>query len=204
MCEPAHSIVQYNLQDDLSAQSNQTRIVHGLCELAAWGKQIGGYFHISCLGSGHTESIKWAKAKELYLPEEIRWEGNWWDRTFNLDSPIRTIPFGPYAEVEKAAQEYHNRVAMGTIQKFRNFLETSLRKTNRMAFYLPRLHDMFDVEASNLLFRKIKRLDFVKEKEQVISAIMGLTRKRKSFRAHFADDDKFWTPSSGQKTVLTT
>jgi hypothetical protein len=209
MCEPHHSIVQYPNDDDQSGSSNQTRLQMGLKKLYDFGRKVGRWFHLSRMGSGHSESMLWAKTNSVILPENINYEGVWWERKFQLDMPFFGRPRNTEligTEAFDAAKTYHERVVFQNIQSFRRFLEESIRSSERAAaLYVERLRDhvlnpqgvqQLDQRFGTLAGRS--RFDIKKLlsacKEQAIKCVMGITRKREWFRSHFSDDDGLWLP----------
>ena len=194
MCEPAHSIVQY--PDDLPFGGGRgCGMVFG--KVMDWCKKVGGFIHFSKLGAGHSESLRISPLHDLYIPEEARFEGLWWDRTFDFDS------FNSQRSLERkgAAERYHNDVVFRDMCSFRRFLETSLRQSDKCNLYAERLMEfVLTPKGRDKLYNKLRSLGGGREiwkvfhvlKPQAIKTVMGITRQRGLFLPHFADDSNLW------------
>lgn len=190
MCEPYHSIVQYPEDFDDSHFSdigvgNKLKLL-----LGHWGKKIDSWFHISKMGAGHSLATSFGVKQLGYLPPSIDYEGEWWYKNFKLDMPLR---FKNNVEAYEAAKKYHERVCIGDIQKFRRFLETSLRKSVRPKGYLTKLPLIFNSKGQDLFYNRVLvRKKGGKLNESIIKTIMGFTRKRNLFIPEWCDDNTFW------------
>ena len=207
MCEPAHSIVQIPddfddtdlpFGDNIPKAERLKRLLKG-----TW-KKIGKWFHISKMGSGHSEATGFGRRELQFLGNPERdYEGLWWYRTFKEDP---TYHYGsliqrPVTEPEalRAAKEYHDLVCMQNIKVFRRFFETSLRKTTRAHGYIDRLLTLvLNTEGRRQLGanRFIRRYTNILTESQ-IKTVMGYTRRRGLFIPEWADDDNFWGKRGG-------
>lgn len=215
MCEPYHSIVQYPkeaiIADRLHNCDTESYIK------AALGKGYGllsleeDWIHLSKFGEGHhSKANNLFNRSFLYTVSPTLWEGEWWTRTFKIDSFGRGSR-GRAVESEQAAFAYHNRSVMGNMSLFRRFLETSMLQTRSLmgafTYVDPLLTDVLTSEGANQLldkfqkvfddppYRVLSRRGNRKEIERGIKVVMGFTRKRELFQSHFADDDSLWRVS---------
>jgi hypothetical protein len=200
MCEPSHSIVQYDPEDDDNNRFGGT-LDFGLVmdKLGRFAKKIGQWFHISKMGAGHSG----AQRRVLYLPDPVLYEGEWWNKG-NMKLDCRHGPeAGPQFD---AGYEYHMRVCMGSMQIFRRFFETSLQETNSLHLYITRFMEcVLTSEGRDQLSKRISSImpgkqilagkgrveDSVKDK--IIKATMGYTRKRNILVPEWSMDDGFWS-----------
>lgn len=215
MCEPYHSSVQYkvnddpiirdddqdNNQDNSGGGSTESRLQWGLGKIYDWGKKIRSWFHFSSLGSGHTESIQWAKTKHLYLPQEARYECAWWNRLVKFDSGR---VFGDKGDAIRAATEYSNVVCIGDIQKFRRFFETSIQKTlNPYLYFETFMVLMLTTEGRDKVHQDIIRCfghNALQPKkpipsykaQRIASLMLGYTRKRSLLVPEWSDCPHLW------------
>jgi len=206
MCEPHHSITQFP-PDDQGGEITESRLQWGLRGIYDWIKKIGRFFHISKLGSGHSESLEWANTKHLILPRETRYECNWWDRTVHLDGYFK----GEEVYREEAlecAEGYSRRVSIGDLGQLRRFLEVSMRKSQRAVSYIQTFIDMLVVRpAKDAIVRGLDRIincsigrssfRCVEHRvsarlDSVIKYLMGLTRRREVLHPAWADDASLW------------
>ena len=202
MCEPAHSIVQYPEDfDDTNLPfgdnvSKQGRISALLAKVGDWSTKIGKFFHISKMGSGHSAAVGLGYNDLKYLPEPRLYEGYWWVREFGLDGYYRDNPIAL-----EAARAYHQQVCMGSMQQFRRFLETSLKKTYRPTLYIDRfLHSVLTKEGRDQCVRRLRLLlpgrnpsyDDQNHRDKIIKTVMGYTRRRNLFIPTWSDDATFW------------
>jgi hypothetical protein len=197
MCEPHHSIVQYPIDD--GDNDNTTRLQWGLGKIFDWGKKIGSWFHFSKLGSGHTESIEWSKTKGLLLPNDTRYETDWWIRRVRLDS------FDRSHETDRAlaaARQYSEAVCIGDIQKFRRFFETSIQKSDRPRIYflnfIERMltqpaRDEIALRVQRIWGKSLLQIGQIKQTDRLCSLLLGYTRKRNLLVPEWADENKLWT-----------
>ena len=201
MCEPAHSIVQYDPtdSDDHFGGMDMGSI---LSKLGSFSKKVGRWFHISKMGAGHSLATQFGRQQLLYLPEGNKYEGFWWNKgDFHFDG------WGdkPDVETTQAAEEYHKRSCIGSIQLFRRFLEESMKQSERPNKYaarfvehilLSKAKDMFVTKVNRLLPGRLKCGHNVViaegTKERFIKLVMGFTRKRGLLVPEWSQDDTFW------------
>ena len=135
MCEPCHSIIQYNSRDDQNDDDNlpfggqmdrESRLKAVMGKLGDWGKKVLGWFHLSKLGAGH-HSI-FTGPQTLVLPRETKYEGRWWERKVVIDGRFYGNPLDQ-EEALRAATMYSHDVVMDSMSKFRRFLEISMGKS---------------------------------------------------------------------------
>jgi hypothetical protein len=200
MCEPFHSVVQYPTDDDQGGD-NQSRLMWGLGKIYDWGKKIGSFFHFSKLGSGHTESIEWAKTKHLMLPDDTRYETAWWCRQTRIDGIFNGGASGDGRYALACAEQYSRTVVTGDLGKFRRFFETSIEKSSRGYSYVEHfLDDMLTYQARDEVLKRCKQiwgtspmLAFARHKKELTALLLGYTRKRNLLVPEWADDDRLWT-----------
>ena len=211
ICEPAHSIVQFPPDDHDPKNSGsggevtEQRLRFGLKGIWDWVKKIGGFFHLSRLGSGHTESLEWAASNWYVLPRDTRYEAKWWDRTVKLDGRLNMAEV--YHEVAKeSAEGYAWQVSLGNLTKLRRFLEVSIQKTDQVSSYVTCFFDELIVRPSrDLIVGKFKSLFKIKsfytkdyrvilneKRQQVIDFLLGFTRQRRVLHPAWADDAALW------------
>lgn len=124
MCEPSHSIIQYpEYHDDMPVGPKLEALK------PSWLEKIHNWFHVSKLGSGHSEAMSMNRLASRMLPAEHRYDGNWWDRT------VRPDHWHPDPDAVAAATKYCNRVCMGSISTLRRFLEISMKASDRPYSY---------------------------------------------------------------------
>jgi len=202
MCEPFHSTVQYHIDDDPTSQgggSTESRLQWGLGKIYDWGKRIRSWFHFSSLGSGHTESIQWARTKELYLPREARYECAWWNRQVVFDTGKI---HGDTSDALDAAREYSNVVCIGNIQKFRRFFEVSIDNTKQHREYFALFLDrMLTYEGRDKAYAEMQRCFGKYFKISTMSnslvqpikkLLLGYTRKRSLLVPEWSDCPELW------------
>jgi hypothetical protein len=212
LCEPHHSINQYPSDDSDEPTGigapNESRLRVGLQKLGDWLRRIGGYFHLSKLGSGHTESQDWALTRGLWLPPEIRYEARWWDRQVVFDTSVMTITrlreSGRYDEALEAATAYAHQTSIGSLFALRRFLEGSLAKSERPLSYAEHfLSDLLNLKGQTAFLAKVVRVvgrdwrcQIQMEKfplDRFVKLILGFTRKREYMNDSWADSS-LWTP----------
>src|SRR5687767_5215782 len=110
MCEPAHSITQFPVEDDRGNPTgpiidniprteptpkarDKTMSPSGAVLSQAWDwkqHQLGDWYHISRPGFGHSETIGFlsVRGREM-LPAETRYETDWCKRVCHIDGPFR-------------------------------------------------------------------------------------------------------------------
>lgn len=217
MCEPAHSVIQY--PDRPSNEDDENMPFSGSMDwrqrlqvgLGSLGTRIGNWFHFSKIGKGHSEALHVSARTRLLLPEHTKLEGFWWDRSFDIDGPFYGDPTERAAGIQ-AAKVYHERSVLANHKVFRNFLEKSIKASDRPEGYVDHLLcDVFTLEGRDKVLQKFRQVfgrtsrvvdQFYRQasgefKSRATGVLMGFTRKRNLFRSHFADDLKFWTLDQG-------
>lgn len=160
MCEPSHSILQYNppeKQDDdfdggvtsMSAQAGQYSRDGLLAGLGQWAKKIKGWMHLSMLGKGHSGTLGARSNGLMYRYDDVfrLYEAHWWNRNVIRDGAIRNgSHIGNVTITEehlRAATDYAMSVSIGDLGQLRRFLEQSLAKTDRTQGYLAHFRNDF-------------------------------------------------------------
>jgi hypothetical protein len=225
MCEPAHSIVQIDIN---KLSSNQEVWV-----LNNSSSIVDGFAHVSFMGCGHHEAIKKLSKKELERfkvlsrkagicaalnPcvasfEYFDWDGNWWNGTMNTSvgrSLARKTEFEPYwHRVRDLALMYHENVCTGNLKIFRRFMEESLRHSQYPQEYLNRLpliltdgtwHVLLERLKSRKLLMKNGVIFCTKEllqpdKEKIIATVMPFLRRISNFKSEFVRNHSWSTAS---------
>lgn len=208
MCEPTHSIVQYppsnegGTPTDVLLQKTLKERVYD------WFVKIGGYFHLSKMGSGHSEATRESGTFSCLIPEETRYEAMWWDRTVKIDGLFAGKEFDRDLALE-AATTYAQAVSIGSLTAFRRFLETSMTRTERPYLYVNAfLEHMLTKEGRTHATDKIKSAlslrklntgilwklgtNSKEELDRAIKVVLGLTRQRRLLVPAWADDDALW------------
>lgn len=225
MCEPAHSIVQYNCQDDynkddddqkpFSSQMDQeSRIKAALGKVLKLGRRIGGWLHFSKFGEGHSgvvdnklspQLVEFGRTS-LILPNDTKYENYWWDRKIVFDGRFS----GPISDREPAltaASAYAECSCLGNMSLFRRFLEQSVKSSTRFAhWYAERFMDyMLTAEGRTEFTRQLKQagrgtmFELFKDpntKDVALAKMMKMTRKRSLLLPHWADNESLWTPNT--------
>ena len=223
MCEPNHSIVQFeDPSDDDKSSGQSNRIVEGLKDLGKWLRNKLGWWHLSQMGSGHSESINWARTNDWVMPRSIFYEAQWWDRTIRVDAggTFLNHRFGYHTSqipqlAKDAAKSYADDVSIGSLSALRRFLETSIKETSHANKYIYHaIHYLFNSKGRDYIGQQLDRgkisltslysdirqqdnnltRDTVRKLNSVISIIVGGTRNRKLLTCAWADDDSLWTP----------
>lgn len=198
MCEPYHSVNQFEEPDDNGDNScggvSESRLRLGLGKLGEFIKKIGRYFHLSKLGSGHSESLEWARVNNIWVPDPIKYEVKWWDRTTVFDGRYKLFD---EKEALATADRYARTVSIGSLSQLRNFLEISLEKTNTVKSYLSRFtENLLNATGRDLFRKQVKEfgLDASSKLNNLIKLVVGFTRKRKFLNCAWADDTQLWLP----------
>lgn len=189
MCEPAHSITQFPLDEHYYPEDHHQQ---ALKFIQKRGKRIGNYYHISKFGAGHSLALgpitSWLYFK---MPQQTDYEGEWWQREFIVDGS--TFNNDPMALIH--AKSYHEQLCMGNIKTFRRFFEASLNRSNVPIIYADRfLEFVLNREGQDRFNQVVGRLSRRVQKlsEKRVKKIMGFTRKRDLFVPEWADDAAFW------------
>lgn len=237
MCEPSHSIIQYPTVDPESqdpirdavrmAVSNAHQIEINEApneEVAAAIKSslilpqgvISGHFiNYSRLGSGHSEAIgKLPVRVRSRLPEDVKYEAHWWDRSVKLDSRMpQWVKLLGQDESKDSATVYAERTSIGDLKIFRRFFENSLLHSERPNNYVEPFFLMLSVKGFDTFTKSLKRIfngklsisDTLysvfkskdkKTKAKVIGVMLKMTRNRENLVCEWADDSKLWVPES--------
>jgi len=200
MCEPSHSIVQYPSQDDGGSPTAPLMDAIEKCQPEGWfarlKKRIGGWFHFSKMGYGHSEALLLTPESRRRLPTENRYEAWWWVRKVALDGQF----FGPdYEKVDalECATAYAHKVSVGNLTLWRQFIESSMRLSKRPHSYETAFVDLMLTAKGRDAF-KAKSVRVNKSRwnlETAIKLILGFSRKRELLVPEWADDTKLWVPS---------
>ena len=184
MCEPAHSIVQYEDDND-SWTDTFTKLQRFFGSKL---RKIGRWFHISKMGAGHSLDLGY-KVHE-WLPDHIDYEGVWWQKDFKLDSFLQK----PSGDAFDAAKGYHLTVCGANMRTLRRFLEDSLQKTENAYFYIRKFHEMLNADGRRKFSQRFYRKEvYTQLSTSQIKMFMGFTRKRNLFLPEWSDDENFWT-----------
>jgi len=212
MCEPSHSIIQYNDpnspedDDDFtgSAQAGSFTIGNLTSGLTKWAKKIKKWMHLSQMGNGHSETIGNRSLISMYKYHEVfgLYEAHWWNRSVICDGGAaqRGIKLD-------CATEYANLVSIGDMTQLRRFLKTSMQNSNRPQNYVDQFRNGFlntkgKTSFDNRFAKVFKKKptfynvrNVVKNNlEGVTKFIAGYTRKRTLIVPEWADDTGIWKP----------
>jgi hypothetical protein len=209
MCEPTHSIIQYPPDDPDSGNPVDQKIEAAVDpKWRSWLKRVKGWFHMSKLGSGHSEAIS-TRGFEL-LPKPTFYEGYWWNRTVKLDGIFRKFEGREYDQrlALEAATDYSHRVVIGNLGMLRRFLETSMRNSEFPYRYVEEfLQRMVTSHVRDKLSKNIIKIsngtrssrlyslnDAIKQNlDSVIKVVLGATRQRNWLCPEWADDQLLWS-----------
>jgi hypothetical protein len=240
MCEPSHSIVQYpafdpETQDPIKDLVKTAVATAQSLEIAdaptpekadaiksslilPQGVVIDRFINYSRLGSGHSEAIgKLSPRIRCRLPEDVKYEAHWWERSVKLDGrkPGWVNDYGP-EESLSSATVYANRSSIGDMKIFRRFFENSLRHTDRPSSYVEPFLQMINGKGRDYLARSIKRfysgktysLDMTiisalggPQKERMIGLLLKTTRVREYLNDAWADGE-LWLPKPKPLLIL--
>lgn len=181
MCEPAHSIIQYQDPDkwrdrddhngDGPGGSSAQTVREGFQgRFKKWLKRFGTFCHLSLMGKGHSEAITAARpasaSVQHYLDEldDAKFETDWWCRKVRVDNKsdyMRKLAAGSLYLPDDmspldAAERYANAVCIGNMTAFRRFIETSMRNTDRPMAYASTFLKQMLQKRPNPVQRKIK------------------------------------------------
>jgi hypothetical protein len=205
MCEPTHSIVQFPNKDDDDNPTAPRIETIGDSGWIIWArKKIMDWFHFSKMGFGHSESLsKLTPTARSMLPINTKYETQWWIR--------KTIRDGRYYGLHQAeaplalecAAEYAKRVSVGNLTLLRQFLEMTMKRSEKPSEYIGPFCLMLSERGKNEFFLKMQRLLGIKSfyaiegkvahhLELIIKVMLGFTRKRDLLVPEWADDSKLW------------
>lgn len=212
MCEPTHSINQFPDHDN-DGNPTASRIDAMPPPLgtaddiwAATRRKIGSWFHFSVMGFGHSEAMATLSAAAWnYLPPVTRYEAMWWNRTVKLDGTY----YGP--EFDRAyaldgAKQYAHTLSIGNLTKLRQFLTTSMKRSDRPYYYIEAFKQMLTARGRDEFQAKLKRIfklknlsslfslgdDIRNNLDGTIKTVLGFTRKRLLLVPEWADDSTLW------------
>lgn len=170
MCEPSHSIIQYDPPEydndgdgpgsGMSAQAGQYARDGLLAGLGQWAKKIKGWMHLSMLGKGHSETIGARSNGLMYQYDNVLrlYEAHWWNRSVVKDGAMRRGGYAHNVVVTQqqleAATNYANLVSIGDLGQLRRFLEQSLAKTDKSNVYLHQFRNGFLTVDGRIQFDK--------------------------------------------------
>lgn len=207
MCEPNHSIIQYPTQDSDSGDNlkplldvipvNAYREPDGISPFnnqpSGWclslRSEIDSFIHFSLGGKGHSEAMAEMPAKlRRRLPDDTKYEAQWWERKVIIDGRF----YGPkWAEKDAflAAEKYAKKVSIGNIHLLRQFLDRSMRMTEKHFGYIVQFMEMLNKKGQNYAVNQFKRLCGIQQfshyevlpshnLEIAIKVMLGITRKR--------------------------
>jgi hypothetical protein len=210
MCQPSHSIVQFEPPEDDFNSGDSAPPSSGLMvrigKLGKWLKRIGGMFHASRMGEGHTGALgHQCGLRETFIlpPARTDYEAHWWDRTLKMDGPYGGHVGAGVAQ--ENAQRYADAVSIGSLHALRQFLSESFDNTHTPGQYVEAFRDILNRKGRAEYERNLKRIgairyfDFDTPRAVIESAkrlCLGLTRKRHLLVPEWADDKKLWVPST--------
>lgn len=212
MCEPALSINQYNDDDGPGDATIQQILDKARAGAVKWGKRVRGWFNFCKMGNGHSEALEIRMGRgSWHMPDPTTYEGYWWNRSFKLDS-WRIRPDELQPDQFEAAKEYADEVCLGSMQRLRRFLETSIMATTwPEAYYSRFMEGLLNSKGRHELRRKLRSIVKVgpvnmtlldmRQRKSAVDAMVGITRKRRLLVPEWADDDSLWTPPK-KKLVL--
>lgn len=203
MCEPAQSIVQYNISnnenDSLITGDKENLIRKALGNGFRFGKRFLDWLHFSKMGEGHSgisqsvvsNQLSEFGRVELILPKETKYETLWWDRVVRIDGPYRSGQDFEKQDAILASKQYAQASCLGNMSIFRRFLEESMKSSSRYKHYVTRfLENVLNKNGRSLLWPIIR--PNMSNKDFVIAKVLGATRKRNLFQPHWADEEKIW------------
>lgn len=202
MCEPMHSIVQFPDQDDDGNPTGGKIDAIPQSGLWSWGKKkIASWFHFSKMGFGHSEAMATLTPTARWvLPPDTKYEVAWWKRQVKIDGGYSGA-YHDASDALEAATEYANRTSIGNLTLLRQFVETSMRKSERPNAYYDNFHSMLTIDGRNQLGSKVRNIvgssylteNIVKSNlDKLVKIMMGFTRKRGLLIPEWADDAKLW------------
>jgi hypothetical protein len=185
MCEPHHSIIQ--VSEELSKGQY-------LGKFGKWCKKIGGYFHLSKMGKGHHEALRYI-GQRYNIKGKQDYEVAWWNRELRPDFCIVT-------DIEiKFAKKYADATSIGSLHALRQFLTSSLNLSRSPEDYIYTFrHKFLTKKGKKQLDNKlrgqldIKTLNRIEISKSLVNAVLGFTRKRNLIVPEWSHDDKLWVP----------
>ncbi len=185
MCQPAHSIIQFDPPDDddqdHGGNASSGRIMSALGKAGKWLKKIGNMFHLSTMGQGHHGALGEIDGfKDTFiLPERTYFEAHWWNREVKIDGFFngrRSAPLyinGESANVElrelekvealKNSKLYADAVSIGSLHALRQFLEVSLDKTEDPNLYVLAMRRILNRKGLVAYEQRLKQIPHIQE-----------------------------------------
>lgn len=234
ICEPHFSFIQL-LHSGEERNTNQILFGNEIANSDLPTAEINDYLHYCSLGSGHTGAYTKLSHQAGHRDNQKNdYECAWWERKVKLDGgfyhpDLRVVNYfgGPYSfedtsfakirtnqrlaetyrkESMEAAIQYANRVAIGTLPQLRNFLETSIKKSNRVSSYFYNFPSMLNEKGKQDYENRLKKIlgkktifqefdhfaQCSKRGESVTKTMLGMTRRRQFLIPEWADDDALW------------
>ena len=204
MCEPYHSIVQF---EDDGASSGGIR--EGMVKkFGSFVKKIGSALHVSKMGGGHSLAIGQITGdgkRQFLLPDDTKYECDWATRTLKLDGWYRGG--NDHQDAFNWAFEYANRVSIGDIRMLRRFLEISMSNTEEFNNYMEHARKLFNKRGLVILDKKLAVIPGWKKRGRwghryfqvdptlqvpATRVVCGLTRNRNLLVTEWADCPEMW------------
>lgn len=167
---------------------------------SALKKRIGGWFHFSYMGFGHSEVLeRLSVSGRHFLPTETKYETQWWWRRTTIDGAYHGKFYDKPLAIESAHQ-YGKLVATGNLTVLRQFLERSFNKTERPESYYKMFNEMLTIPGKDQLLTKLTRF-LGRDKmlwfgramlQSAVKIILGFTRIRKLLVPEWSDDSLLW------------
>ena len=154
MCEPAHSIVQIDLErfTEEGIVSRDEVLAH-LPQFT----RISNFLHFSKPGYGHSQALRLTKTTARWVPSYADWDGLWW--TGDLDRGFVSNISLLNEEARDCATKYHRNCCTANVKTFRRFMEECLLNSNPRN-YINRLSVMLRMHKYEQMIRKLqKRFD---------------------------------------------
>lgn len=199
MCEPYHSVVQFEDRGPGDPTSGRLDMVLG--PVKNLGRKVWDWFHLSKAGAGHSEALMKALASLHLVPNNTKYEIAWWNRVVKIDGYYHGDMDNHRALI--ACEKYADASSIGDIQIFRRWFESTLRASDRGYIYIEMFRSMLSHEGRLTLEGKMKKIDPRFDgggygpyhlPQPMINAMVGLTRKRNLLAPEWSDNDKLWAP----------
>lgn len=153
------------------------------------------------MGHGHSESIgKLTPLARRLLPDDTKYEAQWWDRRFRLDGYFHGPEWNKQCAFT-AAKDYAERVSIGNLTTVRQFIEMSMRHSERNYGYVQMFPQMLNRKGRDIFHEKMKRFKLAingwgnyenEALDRVIKLMLGYTRQRNLLTVEWADDSALW------------
>jgi hypothetical protein len=214
MCEPYHSVVQLPEKPPDDSDIDVGGTLSGgsgggiAAKLGSMLKKIGSWFHLSRMGSGHSESFESSGLASQKLPPTLQYEINWVERSMTRD-PLNDrsrvyLHQMLLNDAHEAAQIYADRVSVGSLPALRRFLEASVKASDRSWLYFDEFSRLLLPKHRDTYIKKIQELGGKLSRygatdpathPSITKLMLGYTRKRHLLIPEWADDDRLWVPS---------